>query len=45
MTTMSLLRSRPVIHAASPRAAPRLVVGEPSRVAHSPTRIFGPLRS
>jgi len=26
-------------------AAPRLVVGEPSRVAHSPTKILGPLRS
>ncbi len=35
----------PVIHAASPSAAPMLVVGEPSRVAHSPTKILGPLRS
>jgi hypothetical protein len=35
----------PVIHAASPRAAPKLVVGDPSRVAHSPTKIFDPVRS
>ena len=45
ITTMSLLRSMPVIQAASPRAAPKLGVGVPSRVAHSPTKIFGPLRS
>ena len=31
--------------AASPRAAPILGVGMPSRVAHSPTKILGPLRS
>ena len=45
MITMSLLRSRPVRNAASPSAAPKLGVGDPSRVAHSPTKIRGPLRS
>ena len=38
-------RAMQVIQAASPRAAFMLVVGEPSRVAHSPQKIFGPLRS
>ena len=41
----SLLRSTPVIHAASPSAEPKFGVGEPSRVAHSPMKIFGPVRS
>ena len=35
----------PVIQAASPRAALMVGVGVPSVVAHSPTKILGPLRS
>jgi hypothetical protein len=45
MTIRSLFLSIAVIHAASPSAAPMFVVGVPSRVAHSPTKILGPLRS
>ena len=38
------LASMPVIHEASPSAPARLGVGWPTRVAHSPTKIFGPVR-
>ena len=37
---MSEFRSMPVIHAASPSAPARFGVGEPTRVAHSPTKIL-----
>ena len=44
MIMRSLLRSMEVIQAASPSASPKFGVGVPDRVAHSPTKIFGPLR-
>ena len=37
---MSELRSMQVIHAASPRAPDIFGVGDPTRVAHSPQKIF-----
>src|ERR1035437_8482849 len=44
MRTRSELRSMQHIHAASPSAPAMFGVGEPTRVAHSPTKIFGPVR-
>jgi len=43
--TRSEFRSMPVIQAASPSPPLMLGVGAPTRVAHSPTKIFCPVRS